>query len=283
MAQVFYDLCNDVAFKKVFNQHEQLTIKFLNATLKLEGERQIQSLVFVPQELLPKTSESKKSILDVKCTDHRGFQYIVEVQNKPMLPYLQRIQHYVAHTYSGQIEKGADYLQLKPVTMLSILNHKLFPEDIGYLSFHTNVEQETKISYLNDMSYAFVELPKFKKAWSELKTPEDYWVYILKNSTHLSSIPEEAPAEIRETLAILEEHSWNNLEREAYMKAKMMVMDEHAALQTAELQGSAKTALKVIQAGIVTRDKAAEVLGLTDAELDMVDELLKDKEKTSEN
>ena len=85
----FYDPCNDVAFKKVFNQHSDLTISFLNATLRLTGNRTIQSVEFLPQELLPMISESKKSILDVKCTDQLGHTYIVEVQNNEEYDYLQ--------------------------------------------------------------------------------------------------------------------------------------------------------------------------------------------------
>lgn len=237
MTSTFYDLCNDVAFKKVFNEHDTLTIKFLNATLRLEGDRQIRSVQFLPQELLPKTAESKKSILDVKCTDQRGFQYIVEVQNKPMLPYLQRIQHYVAHTYSGQLKKAKSYLELKPVTMLSILNHTLFPTEVPYVSFHNNVEAETKRSYLSDMSYAFIELPKFTKAGSEIRTVEDHWIDTLKNAPHRNAIPQDAPDEIKEALTILEEHSWSQQERDAYMRAHMFVMDEESALQTAEQKG----------------------------------------------
>lgn len=236
----FYDICNDIAFKKVFNQHENLTIKFLNSTLRLEEDRAIQSIQFLPQELLPNLSESKKSILDVKCTDQRGFQYIVEVQNKSLQPYLQRIQYYVSHTYSSQLKVAQSYLELKPVTMLSILNHKLFPDDIPSLSFHANVELETQSSYLKDMSYAFIELPKFNKRWENLKTPEDYWIYILKESHQMQDIPAGAPEEIQEVLTLLEEHTWSEGEREAYIKAKMTIFDDEAFISTARSEGKAE-------------------------------------------
>ena len=75
----FFDPRNDVAFKKVFVDHADLTKSFLNSTLRLEGGRKIQTVEFLPTEQLPKTSESKKSILDVLCTDERGFKYIIAV------------------------------------------------------------------------------------------------------------------------------------------------------------------------------------------------------------
>ena len=157
----FFDPRNDVAFKKVFVDHEDLTKSFLNSTLRLHGGRKIQKVEYLPTERLPRTSESKKSILDVLCTDERGFQYIIEVQNKYMQNYMQRVQYYVSHLYSGQLKNSENYLELKPVTLLSVLNHSIFPHQISYLSFHENIERETRDSYLNDMSYAFIELPKF--------------------------------------------------------------------------------------------------------------------------
>jgi predicted transposase/invertase (TIGR01784 family) len=111
-----------VAFKKVFLDHEALTISFLNATLRPSGSRPIPKVEFLPLERLSLTAESKKSILDVLCTDQKGFQYIIEVQNKCIQNYLQRVQYYAPHLYVGQLAKGENYLQLKPVTLLSVLN-----------------------------------------------------------------------------------------------------------------------------------------------------------------
>jgi predicted transposase/invertase (TIGR01784 family) len=130
--------------------------------------------------------------------------------------------------------------------MLSILNHTLFPKEISFLSFHSNVELETQKSYLTDMSYAFIELPKFTKPWTELKAPEDYWVYLLKESRHMQEIPDEAPTEIKEALNLLEEHAWSGEEREAYLKAKMLVLDDQSALLTAKEEGKLEGKLEGI-------------------------------------
>jgi predicted transposase/invertase (TIGR01784 family) len=269
MSQIFYDVCNDIAFKKVFNNHANLTIKFLNATLRLEGDRAIREVQFLPQELLPNTSESKKSILDVRCTDQRGFQYIVEVQNKA----LQRVQYYVSHTYAGQLKTAQSYLELKPVTMLSILNHTLFPKEISFLSFHSNVELETQKSYLTDMSYAFIELPKFTKSWTELKAPEDYWVYLLKESRHMQEIPDEAPTEIKEALNLLEEHAWSGEEREAYLKAKMLVLDDQSALLTAKEEGKLEEKLEIAHKMLSKNTDIVTIVELTGLSIEKIETL----------
>jgi predicted transposase/invertase (TIGR01784 family) len=233
----FFNPRNDVAFKKVFVNHVELTRSFLNSTLRLEGSRKIQTVEFLPTERLPMTAESKKSILDVLCTDEKGAQYIIEVQNKSMLNYVQRAQYYASHLYAGQLEVAENYLTLRPVTLLSLLNHCIFPNDVGYLSFHHNIERETKVSYLNDMSYAFVELPKFNKKEEDLETAEDYWIFMMKEAAHLREAPEHAPEEVKQAYAILERHTWTRSERLAYEQAKIGLMDDMEAIRTAKEEG----------------------------------------------
>ena len=232
----FFNPRNDVAFKKVF-QHAPLTLSFLNSTLRLTADRQIKTIEFLPTEQLPMTAESKKSILDVLCTDHRGFRYIIEIQNKLMSNYIQRAQYYVAHLYAGQLANAGNHLELKPVTLLSLLNHSIFPNEIKYLSYHQNIEQETQLSYLNDMSYAFVELPKFTKTLAELTTDEDHWIYMMKHAEQLRGAPSTAPEEVRQAYDILEKHTWTTQERLAYEQAKIGLMDDLDAIQTAKDEG----------------------------------------------
>jgi predicted transposase/invertase (TIGR01784 family) len=275
----FYDVLNDVAFKKVFNNHPELTTNFLNATLRLTEERAIKHVEFLPQEQLPSNVEAKKSILDVKCTDHRGFQYIIEVQNKLMQSYLQRIQYYVAHNYTSQLKTSGKYLELKPVILLSILGQNIFLKEIGYLSYHRNVEETTRQSYLNDMSFAFAELAKFNKQEQELKTPEDWWIYTLKQSNKLQDIPKAAPKEVEEALTILEEHAWSDAEREAYTKARMAKLDDIDAIDTARNEGlqegrqegennkAIAIARNLKKKGLAT-DLIAEATGLTQKEIE---------------
>ena len=233
----FFNPCNDVAFKKVFLNHANLTTSFLNSTLRLEGDRKIVKVEFLPQERLPMTAESKKSILDVLCTDEKGHQYIIEVQNKLMLNYVQRIQYYASHVFVGQLESADSYLNLKPVTMLSLLNHSIFPRDVKYLSFHHNIERETGVSYLDDISYAFVELPKFNKKLKDCETAEDYWIFMMKEATHLSEAPAHAPEEVKQAYGILEKHTWTRAERFAYEQAKMLMMDDIETIRTAKEEG----------------------------------------------
>ena len=266
----FYNPCNDVAFKKVFNSHPELTRSFLNAVLKLEGERTIEKVEFLPQEQLPKVADSKKSILDVKCTDQRGLQYIIEVQNSKMVSYLHRVQYYIAHSYSSQLAKTGKYLDLKPITMLSISNHLLFPQEVPCVSYHTNIEQGTGNSYLSDMSYAFVELPKFNKAEKELVSVIDHWIYLLRSAEHTDHIPINAPSEVKDAFKILEAHGWSKEEHEAYIQAKMFILDEEDKIETAFSDGLEKGKAEGEQIGL----EKGEQIGLEKGAIQVAEALL---------
>ncbi len=274
----FFDPRNDVAFKKVFVDHADLTKSFLNSTLRLEGGRKIQTVEFLPTEQLPKTSESKKSILDVLCTDERGFKYIIEVQNKYMQNYMQRVQYYVSHLYSNQLKNKQNYLELKPITLLSVLNHSIFPSQINYLSFHENIEKETKQSYLNDMSYAFIELPKFNKKEKELETVEDYWIYTMKEATHLKEAPKDAPEEVKRAYEILEKHTWTPQECLDYEKSKIALMDDLDAIMTAKEEEREEIALRMIK----KKMDIEAIIELTELTRGKIKQLIKEEGKSQD-
>jgi predicted transposase/invertase (TIGR01784 family) len=70
---------NDLTFKKVFGQHPHLLRSFLNALLALSEGTYIESLEYLPAELVPEIPIMKHSIVDVRCKDNRGRQFIVEM------------------------------------------------------------------------------------------------------------------------------------------------------------------------------------------------------------
>lgn len=71
----------DLTFKKVFGEHPDLVASFLNALLPFDSpEERIEHVEYLPSELVPQTPLRKNSIVDVRCKDKRGRQFIVEMQ-----------------------------------------------------------------------------------------------------------------------------------------------------------------------------------------------------------
>lgn len=76
----YLDPKNDLTFKKIFGQHPNILMHFLNAVLPLPTNRRIESIEYLPAELVPEVPLFKFSIVDVSCTDNAGRQFIVEMQ-----------------------------------------------------------------------------------------------------------------------------------------------------------------------------------------------------------
>ncbi len=78
----FADIKNDIAFRKIFGNEnkKEILISFLNAVLKLEGNKKINWVEILNPYQLPRIIGSKSTILDVRARDLAGHSYIVEMQ-----------------------------------------------------------------------------------------------------------------------------------------------------------------------------------------------------------
>ena len=236
----YLDPTNDVSFRKLFGveEHKSLLISFLNSILNLKGDRKIKEVKLLPKDQAPLLKETKSSILDVKCTDERNIQYIVEMQNKKVPGFVKRTQFYVAHSYVTQLPSGSEYFLLKPVVFLVLANHKLFPSKEKVISYHKTLDVETLEHDLEDLSYVFIELPKFKKKEEELETLQDKWLYFFKNWSDTKEVPSKVEEkELIEAYRSMEEYNWNPEERDAYIKANIALTDEFDARRKEREEG----------------------------------------------
>lgn len=115
----------------------------------------------------PDIASKKQSIVDVLCRDSSGIQYIVEMQVAKTKGFEKRAQYYAAKAYSSQAHKGGQYQDLKGVIFIAIADFILFQDKLAYKSDHVTVDKTTYEHDLKDLSFTFIELPKF------LKTKED--------------------------------------------------------------------------------------------------------------
>src|SRR3990167_2848108 len=248
----YLDPTNDVAFKKLFGSegHESLLISFLNAILELKGDEEIKKIQLLPKDQAPMIKEAKTTILDVKCTDAIGNQYIVEMQNKKVPAFVKRVQLYAAHSYLSQFSAGEDYVSLKPVILLCIANHILFTNKSRTVSYHQTLDKHTNDHDLQDLSYVFIELPKFDKKEKDLITVQDKWIYFFKNWDHSLEIPSSvSEKELIEAYRSMEEFNWTKGELEAYLKARIALTDEFVARQTERAEGKAEGIAEGIEKG----------------------------------
>lgn len=235
----FVDIKNDVAFRKIFGSAKKsiCLISFLNAVLELEGNSRIKSVTLLNPYLIPRVAEEKSSIIDVRATDQRGQKFVVEMQVADKKGFNERVQYYAARDFSMQIDKGEDYIKLRPVYFIGILN---FSNSKGksYIAKHLTIEEETGDNILNGIKYAFIQLTKFKKKEHQLETLTDKWTYFIKNSEKIKMIPSFVDDEgLLTAFQEADKHNWKKEELIAYDNASIRIQDARGEKELAHEQG----------------------------------------------
>jgi predicted transposase/invertase (TIGR01784 family) len=248
----FADIKNDVALGKIFANKKKTIclISFLNAILGFEGNNRLAKVTWIAPYLLPRIRGEKASIIDVRATDMRGRQFIVEMQVADKKGFAKRVQYYTAKDYSLQLLAGEDYQLLNPTYFIGILNFP-FGTNTSYYTKHLTTDQETGEHLLADMQYAFIQLTKFKKKESELVTIVDKWTYFLKNARKLKLVPGNTDDEgLKEAYEEAEMFNWSKDTLMAYTAAGMREHDARNELEKAKDDGKEEGRVEGIEIGM---------------------------------
>jgi len=153
----FADPKIDIVFKKLFGNSDIL-VDFINKVLPT---KHIKKVEYIPTNLLPESRAKKQSILEVLCTDENGSKYIVQMQSAKEKGFKKRVVYYGSKTYGSQLEKGGRYSNLLDVIFIAITDFVLFPKKKDYLSIHTMRDTKSNEKDLNELTFVFIELPKY--------------------------------------------------------------------------------------------------------------------------
>ena len=234
----------DLIFKLVFGEHEDLMMSLLNALLPLDSDGQITSLEYVTPEMVPDNPSKKNSIVDVRCTDQKGRQFIVEMQLHWNEGFKQRVVFNASKAVVKQLKKGEDYTLIQPVYSLNFINEGMFQPDTDefYHDFAiVNVEHSDRI--IEGLRFVFVELPKFKPQNIAEKKMAVLWLRFL---TEISEATEEAPVELleneetRKALSIVEKSSMSEGQLYAYEQFWDAVVNERVLIRGGFKMGMAQ-------------------------------------------
>ena len=187
----FLDVKTDYAFKKVFGSESStdILISFLNALIEFDEAHQIEQLSIVNPYQIPILKGMKDTYVDVKAHLADGRTVIIEMQVLNVEGFEKRILYNAAKSYSSQLSKGEQYTLLNPVIGLTLTDFEMF-EGTEATSRFKLLEKERMIEYSDDIELIFIELPKFNKDETELKSIHDKWIYFVKNAGDLKAIPE---------------------------------------------------------------------------------------------
>lgn len=267
----------DLTFKLVFAEHKDLMMSLLNALLPLAENAPITSIEYETPEMVPERDGGKNSVVDVRCNDALGRQFLVEMQMNWDDEFKKRVIMNASKAVLKQVGKAELFTLIQPVFSLNLLNDKMKGEasDEFYHDYAIlNVDHpERSLDYLR---FVFVELPKFKPRNIMEKKMAVLWLRFL---TEINEDTQEAPAEllenedIRKALSIVEKSAMSEAQLYAYERFWDEVNRSHVLKESSFKEGRAverlANARSLIKNG-VPLDLVAKSLSLTEDELAMI-------------
>ena len=241
----------DFAFKKIFGSTDSkdILISFLNALL-YAGEPTIKDLEIIDPYSASKVRTLKDTYLDVKAQITGNKTVIIEMQVLNVAAFDKRVLYNAAKAYSTQLKSGEGYSKLQPVIALIITDFEMFENRNKVISHFVFKEKEELFDYPNqELEMVFVELPKFHKDLDELETLTDKWVYFMKNTSNLETVPQTMGIvpEIQKAFAIANEANLNLQELEDLEKREMFIEDQRGAIIKGRQEGKLELIMRLLE------------------------------------
>lgn len=240
----YLDPKSDLTFKKVFGEHKDLMISFLNALLPLQPGKEVVEIEYLSSELVPDHPEKKDSIVDVRCRDNAGRQFLVEMQMYWTDAFKQRALFNTCKAYVEPVEKGEKFEDIKPIYTISLVNDIAFPElPEEFYHVYVPMNEAHDDHTIDDMKMVFIELPKFKPSSVKDKKMMVLWLRFL---TEINEKTSQAPEElindelVTKALSLLEDSSYTPEQKRAIDRYWDMVSRERTMVFSSRQEGLAE-------------------------------------------
>jgi len=251
----FLDPKNDLTFKRVFGEHKHLCMSLLNSMLPLK--KPIIDLEYQTGELIPELIDVlRNTMVDVRCTDSEGRQFLVEMQLFWNESFKSRVLLNASKAYVKQLDKAEEFKLLQPVYALNFINdtfEKSFEMKDEYFHHYQIVNICDTKKQIEGLEFFFVELPKFRPRNRAEKKLHELWLRFL---TEVNEKTKEIPKElldnddIREAVGYVERSAYTKEQLEAYDKWKIDTMTARSMLNAAKTEGETSNQKKVIANGV---------------------------------
>ena len=163
----YIDLTIDLGFKIAFGnpEHPELTLRLLQ---ELIPEREIVEVELLDKEILSKSEDEKRYLLDVRCRQSDGSFFLVEMQKRAYRGFGNRLLSYSGSSLGRLLKSNEQYENMRYLYVISVLYHYLLvdgenPSDRRHLIRRAQVRMEdTKQILSNRMNFIFLQLPMVK-------------------------------------------------------------------------------------------------------------------------
>ena len=253
MAKRYIDPKADLTFKRVFGEHPDLVISLLNALLPFKTkEEEIQTVEYLTPEMVPDNPLRKNSIVDVRCRDLRGRQFIVEMQMVWSPEFMQRVMFNSAKAYVRQLDKKEDYSLLEPVYSLNLVNDVFLSDIKEYYHYYRMVHEKHTEKVIDGLHLVFVELPKFTPHSMNEKRMQVLWLrYLTEIDGYMETVPQELldNPEINKAMEVVEESAYTPEQLLGYDKFWDIIRTETTLYNSGVRQGRAEGLEEGIEQG----------------------------------
>jgi predicted transposase/invertase (TIGR01784 family) len=250
----YLDPKNGIPFKRVFGEHPELLQSFLNALMPFEPGQHIDNLEYLPAELVPDNPVKKDSIVDVRCKDNYGRQFIVEMQMYWNTSFYNRMVFNASKAYVKQLDAAENYNLLQPVYGLGVINDVFDNLTSEYYHHYTTVNGKNAKEVIKGLEYVLVELPKFKPVSITEKKMTVLWLRFLKEikgDKYIEPAKELVENEyIRQALELCEEGAFSETELIAYERNWDVIRRENAIRETNIKEGLEKGLEQGLEKGL---------------------------------
>jgi predicted transposase/invertase (TIGR01784 family) len=269
----YLDPKNDLIFKRIFGEHPELLINFLNALMPFERDRHIVSVEYLSPELVPENPGKKYSIVDVRCVDNLKRQFIIEMQLYWTNAFYNRVVFNAGKAYVKQLGKNEKFELLQPVYTLALLNQNFDTKTTAFYHHYQIVNKENTNEIIPGLEFVLIELEKFHPETIADQKMAVLWLRFLKEvNEEMRHLPLEMQENeyISKAAELCEEWSFTDDELYFYDKYWDSIRVEKTLLEGRLQEGRTaekiQTTLNSYQAGI-NIETISTITGLTSKQI----------------
>ena len=271
----------DYAFKRVFgkNGNESILKDLLESILNIE----IKSITIQNPEIPKNMKDGKIGILDVRAELNGDEITEVEMQVQDQHNIDKRSPTYLTKIYSDQLKEGEQYIEVKKVVVINILNFDYYKRNsyhsVARMMFEESKENEkVDLGYIVEDKYAtkdlemhFIELPKFRKKDPDMSNKLEQWLCLICDEEDKIKMAESKNEEIEKAKKELEKLAMNPEDRELYELRLKAIRDEmnirYSGYIDGKADGKTEIAKNLLKKQMPIQD-IAEVTGLSIEEIE---------------
>ena len=271
----------DYAFKRVFgkNGNESILKDLLESILNIE----IKSITIQNPEIPKNMRDGKVGILDVRAELNGDEITEVEMQVQDQHNIDKRSPTYLTKIYSDQLKEGEQYIEVKKVVVINILNFNYYKRNsyhsVARMIFEESKENEkVDLGYIVEDKYAtkdlemhFIELPKFRKKDPDMSNKLEQWLCLICDEEDKIKMAESKNEEIEKAKKELEKLAMNPEDRELYELRLKAIRDEMNIRYSGYIDGKAERNIEIAKNLLKKQmpiQDIAEVTGLSLEEIE---------------